>query len=144
MILIIHIFATFQCAVDIYFLYMYLFHFGIKIVNRVFLFLLLQHCTEISLHIDASINTWISYQKCSLRKDGLRNFAKFRGKHLYQSLFFDKVAVELCSFIRKRSWRRCFPLNFWKFLRTPFSQNTSGWLLLNFYDFCQGQFMMNN
>ena len=27
-------------------------------------------------------------------------------------------------------WKRCFPVNFAKFLRTPFSQNTSGRLLL--------------
>ena len=26
------------------------------------------------------------------KKDVLRNFAKFTGKHLYQSLFFNKVA----------------------------------------------------
>ena len=30
-------------------------------------------------------------------------------------------------------WRRCFPVNFEKFLRTPFLQNTSGWLLLTIY-----------
>ena len=29
-----------------------------------------------------------------------------------------------------RLWHRCFPVNFEKFLRTPFSQNTSGRLLL--------------
>ena len=31
----------------------------------------------------------------------------------------------------KRLWRRCFPVNFVKFLRTPFLQNTSGRLLPN-------------
>ena len=30
--------------------------------------------------------------ECSLRKGILRNFAKFTGKHLCQSLFFNKVA----------------------------------------------------
>ena len=29
-----------------------------------------------------------------------------------------------------QSWYRCFPVNFTKFLRTPFSQNTFGRLLL--------------
>ena len=29
-----------------------------------------------------------------------------------------------------RLWHKCFPVNFAKFLRTPFLQNTSGWLLL--------------
>ena len=33
-----------------------------------------------------------SHRRCSVRKGVLRNFAKFTGKHLCQSLFFDKVA----------------------------------------------------
>ena len=32
-------------------------------------------------------------KRCSLRKGALRNFAKFTGKHLCQSLFFKKEAV---------------------------------------------------
>ena len=36
----------------------------------------------------------------------------------------------ICNFIEKRLWRRCFPVNFAKFLRAPFLQNTSGRLLL--------------
>ena len=34
------------------------------------------------------------------------------------------------TLLKKRLWRRCFPVNFVKFLRTPFLQNTSGRLLL--------------
>ena len=33
-----------------------------------------------------------SHRKCSVRKDVLRNFAKFTGKHLGESLFFNKVS----------------------------------------------------
>ena len=33
-----------------------------------------------------------SHQRCSVRKGALRNFTKFIGKNLFQSLFFDKVA----------------------------------------------------
>ena len=33
-----------------------------------------------------------NHQRCSVRKDALRNFAKFTGKHLCKSLFFNKVA----------------------------------------------------
>ena len=33
-----------------------------------------------------------SHQRCSVRKDVLRNFAKFTGKHLWQGLYFNKVA----------------------------------------------------
>ena len=29
------------------------------------------------------------------------------------------------TLLKKRPWHRCFPENFVKFLRTPFSQNTS-------------------
>ena len=60
---------------------------------------------------------------CPVKKGVLGNFAKFTGKHLWQSLFFNKVAGI-------RPWHRCFPVNFVKFLRTPFLQNTSGLLLL--------------
>ena len=30
------------------------------------------------------------------------------------------------TFFKKKLWHRCFPVNFLKFLRTPFLQNTSG------------------
>ena len=33
-----------------------------------------------------------SHQRCSIKKDLLRNFTKFTGIHLCQSLFFNKVA----------------------------------------------------
>ena len=51
-----------------------------------------------------------SHQRCSMKNDFLGNFTKFIGKHLCQS----------------------FPMNFVKFPRTPFLQNTSGRLLLVF------------
>ena len=59
-----------------------------------------------------------SHQKSSLKKDVLRNFTKFTGKHLSQGLFFNKVAG-----LR--------PVNFANFLRTPFLHNISGQLLLD-------------
>ena len=34
-----------------------------------------------------------SHQGCSIKKGVLKNFAKFTGKQLCQSLFFNKVAV---------------------------------------------------
>ena len=52
------------------------------------------------------------HQRCSMKKGVLKNFARSTGKHLCQSLFFN--------------------LNFAKFLRTPFLQNTTGQLLLIF------------
>ena len=39
-----------------------------------------------------------SHQRCFVKKDVLINFAKFAGKHLCQSLFFNKVAgLEFCE-----------------------------------------------
>ena len=73
-----------------------------------------------------------SHQSCSVRKVFLRNFAQFRGKHLRQVLFYNKIAGrEPATLRKKRLWHRCFPVNFAKFLRTPFSQNTSGRLFLD-------------
>ena len=72
-----------------------------------------------------------SHQRCSMKKGVLRNFTKFPGKHLCQSLFFNKVAgLRPATLLKRRLWYRCFPVNFVKFLRTRFLQNTSGPLLL--------------
>ena len=73
-----------------------------------------------------------SHQRCSMKKGVLRKFAKLTGKHLCQSLFFNKVAgLRPATLSKKRPWHRCFPVNFAKFLRTPFFHNTSGRLLLD-------------
>ena len=65
------------------------------------------------------------------KKDALRNFTKFTGKHLCQSLFFNQAAgLRPAASFAKRLWHRCFPVSFAKFLKTPFLQNTSGRLLL--------------
>ena len=50
------------------------------------------------------------------KKGVLRKFAKFLGKHLCQSLFFNKVAG--------------LPVNFVKFLRTSFFIEHLWWMLL--------------
>ena len=73
-----------------------------------------------------------SHRRCFMKKSVLRNFTKFTGKHLCQSLFFNKVAdLRPATVFKKRLWHKCFPVNFVKFLRTPFLQNTSGRLLLS-------------
>ena len=54
------------------------------------------------------------------KKGVLLNFAKFIGKHLCQSLFFNKVAgLSSATLLKKRLWHRCFLVNFMKFFRTP-------------------------
>ena len=75
-----------------------------------------------------------SHRICSVKKGVLRNFAKFTRKHLYQSLFFNKViGLRLVTLLKKKLWRRCFRMNFSEFLRTPFLQNTSRQLLLKIF-----------
>ena len=54
-----------------------------------------------------------SHRRCSVKKDVFRNFAKFTGKHLCQSLFFNKVAgLKPETLLKKRLWHRCFPTKF--------------------------------
>ena len=73
-----------------------------------------------------------SHRRCSEKKGVLRNFTKFPGKHLCQSLFFNKVAgLRPATLFKKRLWYRCFPVNFVKFLRTPFLLEHLWWLLLH-------------
>ena len=58
-----------------------------------------------------------SHQRCSVKKVFLeisQNFTNLRPATL----------------LKKRLWHRCFPVNFVKFLRTPFLQNNSARLLL--------------
>ena len=65
------------------------------------------------------------------KKGVLNNFAKFIGKHLCQSLFFNKVkGLRPSTLLKKRLWYRWFPVDFAKFLRILFLQNTSDRLLL--------------
>ena len=62
-----------------------------------------------------------SHRRYSVRNGVLRNLAKFTGKHLCQSPFFNKAAGLILATLSKKSlWPRCFPVNFGKFLRTPF------------------------
>ena len=55
------------------------------------------------------------------KKGVLRNLTKFTGKHLCQRLFFNKVE----GLLKNRLWRRCFAVNFVKFLRNLSTQSTS-------------------
>ena len=57
-----------------------------------------------------------SHQMCPIKKGVvLRSFTKLTRKHLWQSLFF---------LLKRRLWHKCFPVNFAKFLKTPFYRTT--------------------
>ena len=65
-------------------------------------------------------------------KGVLRNFTKFTGKHLFQSLFFNKVAgLRPATLLKMWLWHRCFPVIFVKFLRPPLFTEHLRWLLLS-------------
>ena len=65
------------------------------------------------------------------KKCVLKNFAKVTGKHLYQSLFFNKVSgLRPATLFKKRLGHRCFPVRFTTFLRTPCFAEHLCWLLL--------------
>ena len=72
------------------------------------------------------------------KKGVLRNLTKFTGKHLWQSLFFNKAAglrlrltLRPATLLKRRLWHRCFPVNFVKFLRTAFFIEHLWWLLFS-------------
>ena len=67
------------------------------------------------LHQDGILQGRSSRPEMFCKKGILRNLTKFTGKHLCQSLFF-----RLVTLLKKRLWHSCFPVNFVKFLRTPF------------------------
>ena len=82
--------------------------------------------------ITIQMTTRSSHQRCSARKYVLRNFSKFTGKHLCQVLFYNKAAgSEPATLLKMRLWHRCFPMNFAKISKNPFSQNTSERLLFD-------------
>ena len=45
---------------------------------------------------------------------------------------FCKKGLRPATSLKKRLWHRCFPVNFAKFLRTPFLKEHLRWLLLEF------------
>ena len=71
-----------------------------------------------------------SHQSCSLRKGLPRNFPKFTGKYLYQSLFLLKLQTSACSFIKKEAMPQMF---FCEISKKNFLQHVSGRLLLEVF-----------
>ena len=97
------------------------------------------HCSSKSSILSWSIFEYLvsflidrsSQQGCSVKKGVLKNFAKFTGKHLCQSLFLNKVVGAACNFMKKETLAQMLSCEFCKIFKNTFLQNTSGWLLLN-------------
>ena len=73
-----------------------------------------------------------------MKKGALLNCVKFTGKTpVPDSLFLNKFAgLRAATLLKKKPWHICFPVNFEKFLRTPYLQNTSVRLLLILFVAC--------
>ena len=95
-------------------------HFTEEIVNGKLHFLCSASFVKYSLVILLTTNPSNSkFCNINIGKGVLRNFAKFTGKHMRQSLFFNKVAslsLRFLTLLKKKLWRWCFPVNFAKFL----------------------------
>ena len=74
---------------------------------------------EITKTYDAKHFLWLLLeavvQSCSVKKVSLEISKKFTGKHL---------RPEPATLLKKGLWHMCFPVNFVKFLRTPFLHRT--------------------
>ena len=93
---------------------------------------MLQYMQDRRLRSEFTLQSAEAYSEPFQTSEGvLRNFAKFTGKYLCQSLLFSKVAsLRPATLLKKRLWHRSFPVNFAKFLRTPSFTEQLRWLLL--------------
>ena len=65
---------------------------------------------------------------CSIEKAVLENFAKVTGKHLYRSLFYNKVVgLHSATLLKNRLRHRCFHVDFTKFIFVRASASGSLW-----------------
>ena len=71
---------------------------------------------NLDIHIFRSISLEVH-----CKKGVLRNFSKFTGKHLCQSLFFIKLA---CNFIKKETLAQVFSCEFCKISKNIFFHTT--------------------
>ena len=55
-----------------------------------------------------------------MKKDVFKNFAKFTGKHLCQSLFFNKVAVRPACLLKKETLAQVFSYDFCEISKNTF------------------------
>ena len=69
---------------------------------------------------ESVVSTEAVVAKCFVKNNILRNFAKFTGKRLCQSLFFNKV----CSFVKKENQAQVFSCEFYEIFENTFSYRT--------------------
>ena len=72
----------------------------------------------------------ISYSQNRIQMQPPELFCKKRCSQKFHKIHRKVAGLRPATLFKKSLWHRCFPVNFAKFLRTPFLQNTSGRLLL--------------
>ena len=68
-----------------------------------------------------------SHWRCSIKKVFLKKIQNSQENTCVGVSFLIKLQAMPAAFLKKRLWYMYFPVNFAKFLRAPFLQNTSGW-----------------
>ena len=80
------------------------------------------------IHYTEAVTGGVLKKSCSYK------FRKIHGKTPVPESFLNKTFLKFwikpATLLEKRLWHRCFPVNFDKFLKTPFLQKSSGRLLL--------------
>ena len=72
---------------------------------------------SVIINLECTCYIYVAEEVC--KKGVLKDFTKFLGKHLWQSLFFNKIAVlRPVTLLKKKLWHMCFPVSVMKFLRT--------------------------
>ena len=105
--------------------------FTLRIFCTVFLYRVVRTFLFLSLKTKKNIYR-SSHWRCSIRKVFLKISQNLQKNTFVRVSYLIKFQASACNFIlKKRLWHRCFTVNFAKFLRTPFLQNTSGRLLLH-------------
>ena len=73
-------------------------------------------------------------KKKKKKKDALKNFAKFTGKHLWRSLVFNKIAgMRPVALLNKETSTQVFCCEFCKIFKNTFFIEPLRWLLLEKY-----------
>ena len=66
------------------------------------------------------ISSKSSHRRCSVKTGVLGNIEKFTGKHLCQSLFFNKVAGQAFNFVKKEALAQEFSCEFFEISKNTF------------------------
>ena len=106
---------------------------GILVINGLFFSYMIVHVTPFFYALSGNYKVTNSIIRSShlevfLGKGVLKICNKFTGEHPCRSVISINL---LCNFIEIALRRGCSPANLLHIFRTPFLDNTSGWLLLN-------------